>query len=411
MAEAARPRLVFAARRAPYPLQTGARIRAHHLLTGLAAAFETVLVTFEHHPDSPDGLCRKEELQELYPNVEVVTVPGAGRAKRARQALGLARFRSWEWGRYRSHTFTAAVRGAAAGRSPCVVHFDDLGAALAGPVPGALNVYSSHNVENRIQSLNAHAGSPPRRLFSTIEALKVRAEEHRVWRSMDISLAVSALDQEAMQAGGARRVELCPNGAPPVGRLPVMPRVGDEPLRLLFVGTGSYTPYRRGLAWFAREALPQIEGRAPVTVDVVGDPPKRPAAVERLRFVGRVPAVEPFYAASHGVVVPVFEASGTRLKILEAMAYGRPVIATTIGAEGLPVTAGQHFLKADDAAEFAAAAIRLAEWSRHPSEHEIDRMIVDAREAIEPLFWPNIAEQLVELYRAELARVAEPLST
>jgi glycosyltransferase involved in cell wall biosynthesis len=107
------------------------------------------------------------------------------------------------------------------------------------------------------------------------------------------------------------------------------------------------------------------------------------------------------------VVVPVFEGSGTRLKILEAMAYGRPVISTSLGAEGLPVVAGEHFLQADDPESFAAAAERLAEWSLRPEDDEVESLIANAREAIVPLFWPAVAKRLVELYRSELAQLEQ----
>jgi polysaccharide biosynthesis protein PslH len=415
VAEAVRPRLVFAARRAPYPLDSGGRIRTHHLLTGLSQAFETVFVTFEHHRRSPDGLCPIEELERLYPNVEVITVPGAGPAKHSAQALSLLRRRSWAWGRYRSSAFAAAVRRAAITSQPCIVHFDDLGAALSGPVPEGLgrtiSVYSAHNVEQQVERLRVRAGSPPRRLFSLIEALKVRAEERRVWRSMDLSLAVSPLDGQAMSAGGAGRVELCPNGAPSVQRMPIRPRLDDGPLRLLFVGTGSYTPNRRGLAWFVREALPLIEKRTPVLLEVVGDRPARAVRADSVRYLGRVPSVEPFYEASHGVVVPVFEGSGTRLKILEAMAYGRPVISTSPGAEGLPIVPGEHFLLADDPEAFAVAAAQLAEWSWSPGDDEVNRMIASAGEAVRRLLWPSITEQLVGLYRSELERLEQTVAS
>jgi hypothetical protein len=207
MSNAARPSLVFAACEPPYRLDNGARIRTHHLLTGLAHAFETVFVTFDHNPDDPGGPFGKEELEQLYPNVEVITELGNGRAKRADQALSLLRRRSWTNGRYQSRAFTETVRGAVTAKRSRIVHFDDLGVAQIGPVAGAFSAYSSHNVEQRILSHGARTGSPPRRLFYGVEALKVGSEERRVWRSMDLSLAVSPLDGRAMSAGGARRVE------------------------------------------------------------------------------------------------------------------------------------------------------------------------------------------------------------
>jgi polysaccharide biosynthesis protein PslH len=399
--------LVFVACQPPYPRDNGARIRTHHLLVGLARAFETVFVTFEHDQDSSGGPYAKDELEALYPNVEVIAVRRAGTARRAAQAVSLLQRESWTNGRYRSGALAEAVRGAVASRPSCIVHFDDLGVAQLGPFAGAFNAYSSHNVEQRILRHGARTGSPPRRVFYGVEALKVRSEERRVWRSMDLSLAVSPLDARAMREGGARRVELCPNGAPPVERLPLLPRSADEPLKLIFVGTGSYLPYERGLAWFVREALPRIEALTPVVLEVVGHPPTRPVKAKGVRYVGAVPSVQPHYAASHGVVVPVFEGSGTRLKMLEAMAYGRPVISTRLGAEGLPVVAGEHFLEADDAERFAAAAVRLAEWCAHPGD-ELERLIASARAAVEPLFWPGIADRLAELYQAELDTARQP---
>jgi glycosyltransferase involved in cell wall biosynthesis len=181
----------------------------------------------------------------------------------------------------------------------------------------------------------------------------------------------------------------------------VSPRSEGEPLKLLFVGTGRYLPNERGIGWFVREVLPRIEARTPVTLEVVGHPPPRPARARSVRYLGAVPDLEPFYSASHGVIVPVFEGSGTRLKMLEAMAYGRPVISTRIGAEGLPVVADEHFLEADDAERFAAAAVRVAQWSTHP-DGELEGLLKSARAAVEPLLWPSIVERLAELYRSEL---------
>jgi glycosyltransferase involved in cell wall biosynthesis len=400
-----RPGLVFATRRAPFPLDSGARIRGHRLLSGLSEAFDTTLVYFEHHPQSPDGHTDAAQLRRLFPGVEVVTAPGLGPAKRLDQAGSLLSARSWSWGRYRRAGFAAALADAVRRRGPGVVHFDDLGVAQLGPFAGMVNVYSSHNVEQRILQLEEQQGSAPRRLFNAVEARKVRGEEEHVWRRMDLSLAVSPLDAQAMRAGGARRVEPCPNGTDRVDALP-MPALSDgDELRIAFVGSGAYAPYERGLAWFVSEVLPRVRTRTPVRFEVVGQRPARPVDAPDVSYVGRVPSVAPYYERAHVVVVPVFEGSGTRLKLLEAVGYGRPVVSTRLGAEGLPLAAGSHYLQADDADAFAEALVDLARYCRQPVDPRLMEMLASARGAIEPLLWPNIVSDLVDLYRAELDSV------
>jgi polysaccharide biosynthesis protein PslH len=404
--DADRPRLLFAARRAPYPLDHGAAIRTYQLLSGLAASFDTVAVMLAHHPDSPDGLSRPDELVQLLPDIEFVLVPGAGPGKRTAQASSLRHRDSWTWSRYRTSAFASALARAAADHRPDVIHFDDLGVAQSGPLAGPLNVYCSHNVEYRILDRGALVGSPPRRLFNAVEARKVRREEQSTWRSMDLCLAVSPLDAAAMEAGGARAVEVCPNGVEPVERLPLQPLAPQEPLRLLFVGSGSYAPYERGLAWLVREVLPRVRRETPVVFDVVGIPPARPVAGEGVRYVGRVPTVRPHYETANVFVVPMFEGSGTRLKIIEAAAYGRPVVSTAVGAEGLPLSPGEHYLQADAPDAFAAAVLELDRWWRDPLGVELERMVASARAAILPLTWPRVVERLRLLYASELARRA-----
>lgn len=400
-----RPGLVFATRRAPFPLDSGARIRAHRLLSGLSEAFDATLVCFEHHPQSPDGHTDAAQLRCLFPGVEVVTAPGLGPGKRLNQAASMLNARSWSFGRYRRAEFAAALADAVRRRRPGVVHLDDLGVAQLGPFRGMVNVYSSHNVEQRILRLEEQKGSAPRRLFNAVEARKVRGEEGRVWRSMDLSLAVSPLDAQAMREGGARRVELCPNGTDRVDALPMPALSEGGELRVVFVGSGAYAPYERGLAWFVGEVLPRVRLRASVRFEVVGQRPARPVEAPGVSYVGRVPSVVPYYERAHVVVVPVFEGSGTRLKLVEAVGYGRPVVSTRLGAEGLPLSAGSHYLQADDAGAFAQALVDLAHRCRQPADRRLVEMLASARSAIEPLLWPNIVTGLVDLYRSELDAV------
>ena len=406
MHDGGRERLLFATCRAPFPLESGARIRTHRLLTGLAEAFDVELVVFEFEPGHPDGHVPKAELERLLPGISIVTAPGRTSSKRASQLTSLAGRESWTNGRYRSAAFTAAMAEAVARHRPHVVHFDDSGVAMVPPFAGVLNAYCAHNIEHTILALGARVGGSMRRAFNAVEARKVAREERLIWNRVDLCLATSTLDAAVMAAAGARRVELCPNGADPVARLPVRRLRPDQPLRLLFVGSGDYAPYERGLAWMVEEVLPKIRASAPVEFDIVGAPPLRPIAGEGVRYVGRVPSVEPYYDAAHVVVVPVFEGSGTRLKIIEAAAFGRPVVSTQLGAEGLPVSPGEHFLAADSVEEFVGAVLELERRWRQPHSAELEELIEAAREAVLALTWPRIVENLIALYRSELERRA-----
>ncbi|MCW2990169.1 MAG: glycosyl transferase group 1 [Solirubrobacterales bacterium] len=392
--------LLVAMRRPPWPLDNGARIRGHELVRGLSEAFAVTLVTYQHQAGSADGPTDLGALGESLPGVEIVPVPGLGSHKRAAQGVGLVRRRSFNWGRYRSAGFAEALARTAAERGARIVHYDDLGSALNGPLPGLFNVYSSHNVEHVLIGSQAHSGSAVRRAFNSLEAARIQREEARVWRAMDLVLAVSEDDAALVRAGGAEQVALCPNGTAPVPLLPRAPRATGAPVRVVFVGSGGYMPYERGLAWFVSEVLPRVREQLPVVFDVVGQPPHRPVAADGVTYVGRVPSVTPYYEQAHVVVVPVFEGSGTRLKLIEAAAHGRPVVSTALGAQGLGMTPGEHYLEADDPSAFAAAIVRLAHAWEQPAGGELAALVQAARTASERFFWPAITDALIERYRA-----------
>jgi glycosyltransferase involved in cell wall biosynthesis len=266
---------------------------------------------------------------------------------------------------------------------------------------GTLSVYGSHNVEHRITAAEAKATRGLRHLFAGIEARKVAREEEGVWRRMPLCLAVSELDARAMSAGGARRVEIVPNGVDDVEPLPLPHRREDEPLRILFVGSGSFRPYERGIAWFVTEVLPRLRTDVAAEFEVVGNPPLQPVEAPGVTYVGPVPSVRPYYEHAHVAVTPVFEGSGTRIKVLEAVANGRPVVSTPLGAEGLPLTPDRHFFQAPDAPAFVRALTEIADRLTR-SDSELEAMIRAGREAVAPLSWSKIAAGLVELYRSEL---------
>jgi glycosyltransferase involved in cell wall biosynthesis len=139
----------------------------------------------------------------------------------------------------------------------------------------------------------------------------------------------------------------------------------QDPRRITFVGLLAYWPNADACVHFVEAIRPGIERRVgDVTFQIVGRVP--PASVmsladgARVRVAADVPDIRPFLAVSDVLVVPLRAGSGTRLKILEGFAAGRPVVSTSIGCEGLDVTAGRQLLVADEPDDFATAVARAA---------------------------------------------------
>ena len=133
---------------------------------------------------------------------------------------------------------------------------------------------------------------------------------------------------------------------------------------LVFTGSMDWLPNEDAMVFFCREVLPLIRADEPgVTLSIVGRAPT--PTVEKLAdghgitVTGRVDDVRPYMRDAAVYIVPLRIGGGTRLKIFEAMAMGKAVVSTTVGAEGLPVTSGEHLLLADEPRTFARAVVRL----------------------------------------------------
>jgi glycosyltransferase involved in cell wall biosynthesis len=285
---------------------------------------------------------------------------------------------------------TDALRRLLARRPEALLHLDMPGVALAGVglAPGR-TVFSTHNVEHRVWRDVAKHRPLTQRPFLAVEWRKIAIEERRCWSQADLTLAVSELDARTMREAGARSVAVVPNGTDPRPAMAPAP-LGDGPVRLLFVGSGAYWPYERGLAWFAREVMPRL-GESGAVLDVVGEPPVKAVRAPGITYRGRVPDLGEFYAAAHAVVVPVFEGSGTRLKLIEAAMLGRPIISTRLGAEGLPISPGRDYLAAESPEQWVGAVERIRRG-------EVEEMAARARSALAELTWPRIGAQLAERY-------------
>jgi glycosyltransferase involved in cell wall biosynthesis len=174
------------------------------------------------------------------------------------------------------------------------------------------------------------------------------------------------VDRERLLVRGPRAaIAVLPNVVPLPPAAP--DTVADGTLRVLFVGSMSHGPNEDAALYLAREVLPRLRDRfgQRVTLQLVG---RRPGpAVQALQSLpgivvaGAVETTDPWYRQADVVVAPVRYGSGTRLKILEALAHARPVVATPFAAEGLDLQDGRDLLLATTPGDFAAACARLLE--------------------------------------------------
>ena len=170
--------------------------------------------------------------------------------------------------------------------------------------------------------------------------------------------------------------------------------------RILFVGGYSWFPNRDGMEWFATDVLPLIRERRPrVEVTWVG---RTPPEVERryreafgIHATGFVEDVRPYLTRADCLVVPIRVGGGTRLKILDAWAMGRPMVSTSIGCEGLEAMDGKNILVRDGAEEFAnGVEALLVDGTMRSAVGSAGRLTATGRYA-----WSVIAERVRTLYR------------
>jgi len=280
------------------------------------------------------------------------------------------------------------------------VEYTHMAHYLPQPCPGLLRVLVEHDVtfvaQRRARQV---AGSVLRRANLWYDGLRTLRHEVAAVEGADLVLTMSDDDRAAL----ARYVDPQPLVTIPNGvscrDFPLRADAEEEAATILFVGFFRHEPNVQAVLWFAREVLPRIRARLPEAVfRVVGAYPPQAltalAAADRgIEVTGMVPETASHYRRATVFVAPILRGSGTRLKILEAMASGCPVASTTIGAEGLGAGPAEIALadRAEDLADAVCALLGDAARRR--------AMAKAARAFVERTYdWPAIATRLLAAY-------------
>ncbi len=377
----------------PYPPRSGNHLRTFHLLRAVGARHSVTLVC----PAAPDGASERR-LREACHRVVPFAVPqvAASFAQRLQRRFGglLTRF---------PHCFVPANLpalcqsvGALAGTDRFDVAVGNLAVAPAVlAAPARLRVLDEQNVEVELYRRLWRCERAPLRKLSRLLDWWAVADFERQWLARaDAVTACSERDRAALEPRArSGTVALIPNGVDVDGIRCV--HVGREPETLVLVGGMSYMPNVDGAQFLVREVLPRVWVERPgVRVLLVGSDPApavKALAGPRVEVTGTVPDVVPYLHRAALTVVPLRSGGGTRLKILEAMAAGTPVVSTRIGAEGLDLCDGDEIRLTDcGAAELARAILGLL---AEPAA--TGRMAAAARRRVEQEYaWRTIGDRL-----------------
>jgi polysaccharide biosynthesis protein PslH len=234
------------------------------------------------------------------------------------------------------------------------------------------------------------------RLFFWPELLKITRYEARSYSRFDLAVVVSEADQQLLHKRCPRLpTELIPNCVD----LSFFLLCADPGTSrtLLYFGHYGYPPNADAILYFCQEMLPLIRQKIPdVQVLVAGrQPPDELAKYPGVQVLGLVPDIRTCLAQADVVIAPLRIGGGTRIKILEALAAGKAVVSTRLGAEGLKVTHGENILLADEPAEFADCVVHLLEQPALRSE--LGR---NGRGLVEQHYdWDAATDRLDEVFR------------
>ncbi len=350
------------------PLDKGGKLRTWHLMRHLARRHDITYLAFAE-PDTPRA--HLEGMAEVASRVE--TIPMADASKGSLRfylnaAAHIVDPLPYAVGKYRSRAYRRRLAMLLAANRFDLIVCDFLVPAVnlptALPCPAVL---FTHNVESEIWRRHADTRSQPfARALMASQYRRMLRFERRTLARFDGVLAVSEADRAAfarLYPGAVRRpVHVIPTGVDVDYFSAAESEASSN--TLVFTGSMDWLPNEDAMLFFCREILPLVRADEPdVRLVIVGRSPtpavRALARQHRVDVTGRVDDVRPHMHSAAVYIVPLRIGGGTRLKIFEAMAMGKAVVSTTVGAEGLPVVHGEHLLLADEPSTFARNVIRL----------------------------------------------------
>ena len=388
-----------------YPPKGGALQRNYNLLQEIARKCEVHVLAFDQPITRPANVTPQDcikALSRFCASVDWVSLSSSsfGRTRYGLALTGLMTGEPYDFAWLRSAEMANKLRKMVERVSPDVVHVDALGLAQYLPAIGSSGrVLNHHDVESSKIELRARkTRNVLLQSYFKIEAGKLVAAERRWCPQFDVNAVVSEDENDVLsQVCPGLRVRVVPNG---VDTEYFTPRADPGTRTILFCGSMDMHPNQEAMEYFLRQIWPRVVAQAPdVDLLIVGrKPPEWLNEVARtdprIQITGFVDDVRPYFQKAAVCICPIVSGGGTRLKILDSLAMGVPVVATSFAASGLSLGHDKHLLLANTEEQFAEYTLLLL--SELPLR---SRLASAGAERVKQLYsWTVVGQTLMDAY-------------
>lgn len=400
-------KLLFLTPQIPYPPTQGAALRNYNILRGVSQMHDVSLLTFagENQDRSPERLA---PLFEICRHIKFVTAPKRPTFNRISDIFTT---REPDMGlRLKSKEFEQALLQLLENEQFDIVQVEGIELARYIKVIQAFDkqikiVFDDHNAETALQkSVRERDSRRPSKwlgaIYSSIQVTRLERFETQICRQVDCVTVVSEKDKEEIsKLAPQQKIVAIPNSID-VDLYKTVPAEEMPAFDILFSGTMDYRPNVDGIEWFFQLVWPKIRENLPSTTIKIAGQKVHPGLhkykeLEGVQFTGFVDSIIPYIHATKVVILPLHMGSGTRLKFIQALAVGKAVVTTTIGAEGFPVSDGNELFFADSPGDFASAVVTLL-----TNEQKRLDLAAQGQLFVEAYDWRRIVPKFNEVYES-----------